>query len=46
MDQILIGYDLPSEIATAKTILYKNTKAMFHSLDGDIDFYNIVPGIL
>ena len=27
-------------------ILYKNTKAMVHSADGDTDFFNIVAGIL
>ena len=27
-------------------ILYKNTKAMIHSLDGDTDLFEIVAGVL
>ena len=35
MEQILLTYGLPKETLTAILRLYKNTKAMFHSHDGD-----------
>ena len=46
MEQILLAYDLPKETATAIMILYKNTKLKVRSPDGDIDFFDIVAGVL
>ena len=40
------GYDLTKEAVTQIMMLYKNTKAMFHSPDGDTDFFKIVTGVL
>ena len=37
---------LPKEIVTAIMILYDNTKAIVCSLDGDIDFFDIVTAVL
>ena len=42
---ILLAYGLPRETITAKMMLYKNTKAMGCSPDGDTDFFNIVTGV-
>ena len=46
MEQILLSYDLPKETFTAIMILYKNTKVMVPSPDGDADYFNIVAGVL
>ena len=46
MEQILLTYGLPKETVTAIMMLYKNTKAKVHSLDGDTDYFNIVAGVL
>ena len=46
MGQILLAYGLPKEIIAAITILYKNTKVKVHSPDGDIEYFDIVAGIL
>ena len=46
MEQILLANDLPKETVTATMMLYKNTKAMIRSLDGDTNFFNIVAGDL
>ena len=37
---------LPKETVTTIMMLYKNTKAMVCSDDGDIDIFNIVTGVL
>ena len=39
-------YGLPKEISTAVMILYKNMKGMVRSIDGNIEFFNIVAGVL
>ena len=44
--QILLGYGLPKETVTAIMMLYSNTKVKVHSPDGDIDFFDIVAGVL
>ena len=46
MEQILLPYGLPKNIVTTIMILYKDTKAMVHSPDGDTDFFDIITGIL
>ena len=39
-------YGLPKETVTAMMMLYKNMKAIVHSLDGDANFFDIVAGVL
>ena len=46
VEQILLAYDLPKEIATAIMMLYKNSKIKVHSPDGDTEYFNIVAGVL
>ena len=46
MEQILLAYGLPKETVAAIIILYKNTKVMVRSPDGDIDFFDIVAALL
>ena len=43
MEQINSAYGLPKETVSG---IYENTKARVHSLDADIDFFNIVNGVL
>ena len=46
MEQILRAYGLPKETDAAIMMLYKNTKAMARSPDGNTDFFNIVARVL
>ena len=46
MKQILLAYGTPEEIVSAIMMLYKNTKSMVRSPDGDTDFFNITKGVL
>ena len=46
MEQIQLAYNLSKEIVAALMVLYKNTKAMVHSPDGDTNFFGIVNGVL
>ena len=46
MEQILLAYGLPKETVAAITILYRNTKVKVRSLDGDIEHFDIVVGLL
>ena len=46
MEQILLAYGLPKETGTVIMILYENTKAMFRSSDGGINFFDIFAGVL
>ena len=46
MEQILIAYSLPKGTVAAITILYRNTKVKVRSLDGDIEYFDIVAGVL
>ena len=45
MGQILLAYGLPKEIVTIM-MLYRNTKVKVRSLDGDINYFDIVTGVL
>ena len=44
--QIFLAYGLPKETVTAVIIIDKNTKVKVRSPDGDIDFFDIVAGVL
>ena len=44
--EILQAYGIPNETITAIMMLYRNTKAMAQSPDGDTDFFNVVAGVL
>ena len=46
MEQILLTYGLLKETVAAIMILYRNTKVKARSPDGDIEFFNIVAGVL
>ena len=39
MEQIQLAYGLPKETVAAIMMLYKDTKAMVRSPDGDTDFF-------
>ena len=40
MEKILLAYGIPKEIVTAIMILYRNTKSMVRSPDGDTEFFD------
>ena len=46
MEQIRLAYSLLKETVTTIMMLYKNTKAMVYSPDGDTVFFDIVAGLL
>ena len=46
MEKILLASGLQKETVTAIMLLYKNTKAIVRSPDGDTDFFDIVAGVL
>ena len=46
MEKILLAYGIPKEIVAAIMILYRNTKSMVRSPDGDTDFFDILAGVL
>ena len=46
MEQILLAYGLHKETVATIMMLYKNTKVKVHSQDGDIDYFDIVAGVL
>ena len=46
MKIVLIKYGLPSETVNAIMILYKNTRSMVRSPDGDTPFFEITTGVL
>ena len=46
MEQILRAYGRPKETVAAITILYRNTKVKVRSPDGDIEYFDIVAGVL
>ena len=46
MEQILLAYGLTEETVAAITILYRNTKVKVRSPDGDIEYFDIVAGVL
>ena len=41
MEQTLLAYGVPKEIVTAIMMFYKNMKVKVHSLDGDLDFFDM-----
>ena len=45
MEQILLAYSLPRETVATIMMLSKNTKLKIRPLDGDTDFFDIVPGV-
>ena len=44
--EILQAYGIPNETIAAIMMLYRNTKAMVRSPDGDTAFFNVVAGVL
>ena len=44
--EILQAYGIPNETIAAIMMLYRITKAMVQSPDGDTDFFNVVAGVL
>ena len=46
MEQILLAYGLPKETVAAIMMPYRNTKAKVRSPDGDIDYFDVVAGVL
>ena len=46
MEQILLAYGLPKETVAAITILYRNTKVIVRSPDGDTEYFDIVAAVL
>ena len=46
MEQILKACGLPKETVAAITILYRNTEVKVRSPDGDIEYFDIVAGVL
>ena len=46
MNIVLIKYGLPSETVNAIMIIYKNTRSMVRSPDGDTPFFEITTGVL
>ena len=46
MEQILLADGLPKETVAAIMMLYKNTKVKVRSPDGDMDYFDIVAGVL
>ena len=46
MEEILLAYGIPGETVEAIMMLYRNTKSMVRSPDGDTEFFNITAGVL
>ena len=46
MEQILLANGLPKETVAAIMTLYRNTKLIVRSPDGDTDYFDIVAGVL
>ena len=46
MEQILLAFGPSKETITAVIMLYKDIKAMVHSLNNNADFFDIVTGVL
>ena len=46
MEEILHAYGIPSRIVQAVMMLYKNTRSLVRSPDGDTDFFEILAGVL
>ena len=46
MKDILIIYGIPTEIVNAILMIFKNTRYMVRSPDGDTSFFDITTGVL
>ena len=46
MDQILLAYGLLKDTIAATIMLYKNMRINIRSPDGDMDYFDIVAGVL
>ena len=46
MRKILLAYGIPEETVSAIMMLYKNTKSLVRSPDGDTAFFEILAGVL
>jgi len=46
MQKILLAYGIPEETVSGIMMLYKNTKSLVRSPDGDTDFFEILAGVL
>ena len=46
MEQILLANGVPKETITAIMMLYKNIKVKVRLPDGDVDYFDIVTGVL
>lgn len=46
LEKILLAYGIPSETVAATMMLYKNTKSLVRSPDGDTNFFDINAGVL
>ena len=46
MEQILLAHGLPKETVAAIMMLYKNAKVKVRLPDEDIDYFDIVAGVL
>ena len=46
MEQILLAYGGLTETVTAIMMIYRNTKVNLRSTDGNIDFFDIVAGVV
>ena len=44
--EVLLAYGIPQEIVNAIAMLYKDSKSMVRSPDGDTDFFKITSGVL
>ena len=46
MKEILLKYGIPEETVFAIMMLYKNTRSMVRSPDGDTTYFEITTGVL
>ena len=46
LSEIMLAYGIPQETVSAIMMLYKNSRSMVRSPDGDTDFFEIVAGVL
>ena len=46
LEKIMLAYGIPQELVSATMMLYKNSRAMVRSPDGDTEFFEIVAGVL
>ena len=46
MQEIFLAYGIREEAVAAIMMLYKNTRSMVRSPDGDTDFFDIIAGVL